>query len=124
MKKFLKKFLVVLSAVIGALAVFVGGAVIYSLNYSVPEQAAFMENNTGLVQAGGRSLYDARGQKLHLQGINAGQILLQEGWMSPFALEPKKNEDGSYVKDADGNLLNYLLFCRNLLTKKDSSTIL
>ena len=42
MKTFFKKFLVVLSAVIGALAVFVGGAVIYSLNYSVPEQAAFM----------------------------------------------------------------------------------
>ena len=104
MKTFFKKFLVVLSAVIGALAVFVGGAVIYSLNYSVPEQAASMENNTGLVQAGGRSLYDARGQKFHLQGINAGQILLQEGWMSPFALEPLKNGDGSFVTDADGNL--------------------
>ena len=24
--------------------------------------------------------------------------------MSPFALEPLKNEDGSYVKDADGNI--------------------
>jgi aryl-phospho-beta-D-glucosidase BglC (GH1 family) len=104
MKKVLKRLLVILTAVIVAAALFVGGALLYSLNYSVPKQAASIENKTGLVQAWGRSLYDAQGQKLQLKGINAGQILLQEGWMSPFALEPLKNEDGSYVTDADGNL--------------------
>ena len=104
MKKYLKKLLVILAAVVVLAAAFVGGALLWSMNYSVPEQAASIENDTGLVQARGRALYDAQGQKLQLKGINAGQILLQEGWMSPFALEPLKNEDGSYVTDADGNL--------------------
>jgi len=81
-----------------------GGLMIYSANYKVPQQAATIPNDTGLVQAFGRSLYDAGGNALQLVGINAGQILLQEGWMSPFALEPLKNEDGTYVKDADGNI--------------------
>ena len=104
MKKFLKKLLAILAAVAAALILFVGGGLLYSLNYSVPEQAASIENDTGLVRAQGRALYDAQGRRLQLKGINAGQILLQEGWMSPFALEPLKNEDGSYVTDADGNL--------------------
>ena len=104
MKTWLKRLLIILGAVVVLAALVVTGALIYSQNYSIPEQAASIENNTGLVQAHGRSLYDAQGQPLQLKGINAGQILLQEGWMSPFALEPLKNEDGSYVTDADGNL--------------------
>ena len=104
MKKWLKRILILLLSLLALLALAVGGAVLYSRNYSVPAQAAAIENTTGLVQASGRGLYDASGQLLQLRGINAGQILLQEGWMSPFALEPLKNEDGSYTTDADGNL--------------------
>ena len=104
MKKTFRKVLMVLGAVLALAALVVAGAVIRSLRYRVPEQAATIENNTGLVQARGRALYDPAGQKLQLKGINAGQILLQEGWMSPFALEPLKHEDGSYITDADGNL--------------------
>ena len=100
----LKKLLIILGAILLLLALFVGGVVLYSVSYTVPEQAASIENTTGLVQAHGRALYDARGSKLQLKGINAGQILLQEGWMSPFALEPSKHADGSFVTDADGNL--------------------
>ena len=93
----LKKLLIILGAVLLLLALFVGGVVLYSVSYTVPEQAATVENTTGLVQASGRALYDAQGQLLQLNGINAGQILVQEGWMSPFALEPLKNEDGTYT---------------------------
>lgn len=100
----LKKLLIILGAILLLLALFVGGVVLYSVSYIVPEQAASIENTTGLVQAHGRALYDAQGSKLQLKGINAGQILLQEGWMSPFALEPSKHADGSFVTDADGNL--------------------
>ena len=82
------------------------GLVVYSKNYSIPEQAKTIENNTGLVQAFGRSLYDANGNQIQLHGVNAGQILLQEGWMGLFSLEPLKNEDGSYVKD-DGDNIQY-----------------
>ena len=100
----LKKLLMILGAILLLLALFVGGVVLYSVTYSVPEQAASVENTTDLVQARGRSLYDAQGNRLQLKGINAGQILLQEGWMSPFALEPSKNANGTFVTDADGNL--------------------
>ena len=107
MKKWLKRILLILAALAALaalLALVVGGAVLHSVNYTVPEQSPTIENNTGLVQAFGRSLYDAQGNALQLKGINAGQLLLQEGWMSPFALEPQKNADGSYVTDGDGNL--------------------
>ena len=99
-----KKALIILGAVILFVALFVGWAVLRSRNIAVPDQAATVENTTGLVQVCGRSLYDPEGRSLQLRGINAGQILLQEGWMSPFALEPEKNPNGSYVTDADGNL--------------------
>jgi hypothetical protein len=86
------------------LGITVGWLYIYSKNYTIPEQAESIENKTGLIKAHGRTLYDANGKPIQLKGVNAGQILLQEGYMSPFATEPKTNPDGSYVTDADGNV--------------------
>ncbi len=103
-RKTWKILLISVLAVLVLVGGVVGGLMLYSANYEVPEPEADVSNNTGLVQAQGRSLYDADGNALQLVGVNAGQILLQEGWMSPFSLEPMKNEDGSYVKDADGNI--------------------
>ena len=103
-KRILKTVLIVLLSVILLAGLVVGALMLYSINYSIPEQASSIQNTTGLVQASGRTLYDAAGQPLQLIGVNAGQLLLQEGWMSPFALAPLKNEDGSYVKDGDGNI--------------------
>ncbi len=102
--KILKRILLGILAVILAVAGVVGYLLLDSRNYEVEDQPDQVENGTGLVQARGRALYDPQGRELRLRGVNAGQILLQEGWMSPFALEPKRNEDGSYEKDADGNL--------------------
>ena len=104
MKKILKKVLLVLLAVLIVAACGVGLLYLYTTTHTIPEQAASIHNPTGLVQAYGRSLYDADGNLLQLKGINAGQILLQEGWMGPFSLEPSRNEDGTYVKDGDGNI--------------------
>lgn len=104
MKKILKGIVLTILAIVLAVVIFIDCFVIYSQNYTYEEKVTKIENNTGLVQASGKSLYDAGGNHLVLRGINAGQILLQEGWMSPFALEPLKNEDGSYVKDADNNI--------------------
>ena len=94
----------ILCILLAIVVLVVGIGCIYSLTYTVPEPAAKIENTTGLVQASGRALYDANGNILQLIGVNAGQILLQEGWMSPFATEALKNEDGSYVKDNGGNI--------------------
>lgn len=104
MKKILKIIGLVILALLAVAAITVAALCIYSAAYEIPRQEPFMVNDTGLVQAHGRSLYDAQGNPLQLRGVNAGQILIQEGWMSPFALQPLKNEDGSYVKDQDGNL--------------------
>jgi len=103
-KKPLVIVLIVLLCVVVVAGATVGGLYLYSQNYTIPEQDPTIENATGLVQAHGRSLYDAEGNQIQLIGVNAGQILLQEGWMSLFSLEPLKNEDGSYVKDGDGNI--------------------
>lgn len=104
MKKILKNILFTICTFLLAVVIFIDCFVVYSQKYTYEEKVTQIENITGLVQASGKSLYDADGNQLVLRGINAGQILLQEGWMSPFALEPLKNEDGSYVKDADGNI--------------------
>ena len=104
MKTLLKNILIGIGILLLAVVIFLDCFIVYSQNYTVENQPASIENTTGLVQTSGKSLYDADGNKLVLRGINAGQILLQEGWMSPFALEPLKNEDGSYVKDADNNI--------------------
>ncbi len=104
MKRVLKTVLLtvlILVLIVAALAV---AMLIRTKTYQIPPQAASIVNDTGLIQASGRSLYDASGKPIQLVGINAGQILLQEGWMSPFALEPLKNEDGSYVKDGGDNI--------------------
>ena len=89
-----KRIKIILSAVLAV--VLLAGAVlgylfVDSQNYEIPDQADTIQNDTGLIQAHGRSLYDAQGNAIQLKGINAGQLLLQEGWMSPFALEPKRN---------------------------------
>ncbi len=104
MNRYLKIFLSVIGALLILVILLAGAAGFYSVSYRVPKQAARIENNTGLVQASGRALYDANGDILQLVGVNAGQILLQEGWMSPFATEALKNPDGSYVKDDGGNI--------------------
>lgn len=103
-KKLFKRIGIGLLALLLLLGATVGILFWHSANYEIPPQAASIANKTGLVQASGRSLYDANGNALQLVGVNAGQILVQEGWMGPFATEPLKNEDGSYVKDADGNI--------------------
>ena len=105
-KKTWKIVLISVLAVVILVGGIIGGLMLYSANYDVPEPEEDAANSTGLVQAVGRSLYDADGNALRLEGVNAGQILLQEGWMSPFAIEPLKNEDGSYVKD-DGDNIQY-----------------
>ena len=78
MKKPVKILLCILLAVIVLIAAVVGGLVLHSKFYKVSDQASFISNTTGLVQASGRSLYDPQGKRLQLTGINAGQILLQE----------------------------------------------
>ena len=103
-KKITKIVLISLGGLIGLALLVCAILAINHATYKVDEPDEKTENTTGLVQASGRSLYDEQGNRLQLVGINAGQILIQEGWMGLFSLEPMRNEDGSYVKDKDGNI--------------------
>lgn len=58
-KKIVKITLCLLLALILLVAAAVGGLIAYSQNYTVTEPAMWNPNDTGLVQAAGRSLYDA-----------------------------------------------------------------
>lgn len=102
--KVLKISLIAIGSILGVVIISLGSLFLYSQNYHIPEQDESIANSSSLIQAKSRSLYDGNGNKIRLTGINAGNILLQEGWMSPFALEPLKNDDGTYVKDKDGNI--------------------
>lgn len=57
-----------------------------------------------LVFARNRSLYDKNGDILRLRGVNAGNILVTEGWIAPYSCGAKTNPDGSLVTDKDGNV--------------------
>ena len=49
------------------IAIGIGCLWIYSSTYTIPEQAASIENTTGLVQAHGRSLYTADGKAIQVR---------------------------------------------------------
>ncbi len=56
----------------------------------------------GLVHASGDSLYDANGEKLVLRGINAGNLLVYEGWLSPFSVGECRDNNGNPILDKNG----------------------
>lgn len=102
--KLWKKILCAVLAVVVLIAAVVVWLFIDSQYYEIPDQKEEIQNDTGLIQAHGRSLYDANGDQILLRGVNAGQLLMQEGWMSVFALDPLRDEAGNLEKDKDGNL--------------------
>ncbi len=57
---------------------------------------------SGLVHAVGNSLYDANDNRLVLKGVNAGNLLIYEGWISPFSVGEKRDKTGNLILDADG----------------------
>lgn len=95
----------IVSTLVLGVAIFVASVSSYSINYALPVQATTIKNNTGLVQSHNRSLYDENGNMLRLEGVNFGNIFIQEGWLGAFATDPMFNEDGTIKKDNDNNIL-------------------
>jgi hypothetical protein len=75
-----------------------------------------IENKTGLIQACGRSLYDASGRKIRLEGVNDGNMLETEGWMSTLALKEDKDKNGKPIMDEEGRL-TYVRFGQEQLLR-------
>lgn len=109
--KKLKKILIICFSILAALIVlplaFVGIVTISSNNRSLDvDRNKTIENNTGLVQQKGKALYDKDGKYLLLRGVNAGNLLVSEGWLSPYSVGEAKDDSGNIVYD-DNNLPTY-----------------
>ena len=83
MKKVLKIALISIASSLGVIGGGFGGFLGYTLNYK-PTHEETIQNETGLVQAHGKSLYDKNGNALQLKGFNVGNALVQEDWMTAF----------------------------------------
>lgn len=60
-----------------------------------------IENNTGLVIQKGKALYDKDGNYLLFRGVNIGNLLVSEGWLSPFSVGEKLDSNGDVILDND-----------------------
>ena len=98
MKKGLKIALISTACVVGVIGGVFGGFWAYTLNYKVTPESK-IQNDTGLVQAHGKSLYDKNGNALQLKGFNVGNALVQEDWMTAFQVGEAKDENGEYIMD-------------------------
>lgn len=99
-----KIVLITLGSIFTTLLVSCGALIAYGNLMTYPEPVKSIEKNSDLISAYKNGLYDKNGNLIKLKGINAGNLFVQEGWLSPLAIEPLKNEDGSYKKDKDKNL--------------------
>lgn len=105
-KKKGKKVLVITLSSIGGIIVlffaFLGILSIMSSNRSLDlDKSVKIENKTGLVQQKGKALYDKDGNYLLLRGVNAGNLLVSEGWLSPYSVGEKLDDSGEVILDSD-----------------------
>lgn len=110
-KSKLKKILIITLSILAAIIIlplgFVGIVTISMNNRSLNiDKTTKIENNTGLVQQKGKALYDKDGNYLLLRGVNAGNLLVSEGWLSPYSTGEKIDDNGNIILDHD-NLPTY-----------------
>lgn len=96
-----KILLIVLAVIILVPLLFVG--IVSAMNKGRGDRAKkdTITNTTGLVQAEGTSLYDKDGKRLILRGVNAGGMLVTEGWMVPYSCGENKDENGNILYNHD-----------------------
>lgn len=93
------KVLIGIVAVILAIAIFmVSDVFIFRKTYlKAPPEKITETKNQNELYAVGRGIYDKDGNRVALKGINFGNWLLQEGWMTVNSVGAKLNSDGSYA---------------------------
>ena len=67
-------------------------------NEKIPEFVQIEHKKLKTIKAVGKGLYESDGKYIQLKGINFGNWLIQEGWMTPNSLGAKYNNDGTFVK--------------------------
>jgi len=126
MKKWLKISLMSLVSVLAIAGISIGGLVLNSVTYKVGDIPATHTNNTDLIQAYGKGLYEANGNEIVLKGTNIGACFVTEGWLVPYCIEdPTYNEKGEpqYKEISEDQFLNALKNNPNNFTTKDIEDI-
>ena len=101
----------VIFAIVIILAAFIFRAYNYGFNYKkgkeIPDKVTIVDDGNGIdtVKAVGRGLYDKDGNRVEIKGVNFGNWLLQEGWMTVMSMGPLLDEDGSYVGVSDQGIV-------------------
>ncbi len=116
MANFFKKFLAVVVIAVLLIVLFAVGVIgwghIYrtTYNFDVPEtiERTYTEDEIKTIVASGKALYDEEGKLFTIKGVNFGNLLLAEGWMTVNSLGALYNDDGSFVKvNEDGIVEEY-----------------
>ena len=100
----MKKFLIGLVVFVLALLIFAVGVLVwgnlYAANYEydAPEHVELQGNKLSTVTAVGNGLYDHKGNRFDIKGVNFGNLFIAEGWMTVNSVGAMMNEDGSYAK--------------------------
>ena len=115
MNRILKKVLISLgilfSLITIVLVILIIRAYNYGFNYkngdNIPDNVILEEdgNNIDTIKAVGRGLYDADGNRFQIKGVNFGNWLIQEGWMTVMSVGAKYNDDGTYFKVNDDGIV-------------------
>ena len=111
MKKVLIGIGITLASVLllAALLLLVGHIYGATYVYDAPEYVEIEANEYNTVTAIGRGLYDEKGKRFDIKGINFGNLFIAEGWMTVNSIGAAKNADGSYKKvNENGVVEEYL----------------
>ena len=101
----------VIFAIIIILGAFIFRAYNYGFNYKkgkdIPDKVTIQDdgNNYDTIKAVGRGLYDKDGNRFNIQGVNFGNWLIQEGWMTVMSMGPLLDEEGTYLGVSDQGIV-------------------
>ena len=100
----LKRIIKTLITLILVIVLFAGGVLLWgelyhkAYKYEVPQSITKNNEQIKTIKAEGKALYDEEGNIFNIKGVNFGNLLISEGWMTVNSLGAKYNEDGSYFK--------------------------
>ena len=95
------KTLIIIGIALGGLILLCCAVLLFAFinhkSYKVRNIESYVDNDSGLVVAVGKGLYDPSGNELILQGVNVGGMFVTEGWLEPYAIhDMEKGSDGYY----------------------------
>ena len=91
-------FLVVALLIAGGVIWFANNYVAKQSSEDIPQYIELEPNAFHTVTAHGRGLYDEKGNRFDIKGINFGNLFIAEGWMTVNSIGASYNKDGSFER--------------------------